>query len=73
MAPEVLCGSQYTKAADVYSFGVIMNEFISEEIPYNDIPHNQILTVRICNGLRPKISEETPKINRGFDYERLGR
>ena len=58
--------SQYTKAVDIYSFGVIKNEFISEEIPYNDIPHNQILTVRICNGLRPKISEETRKLIAGF-------
>src|ERR1044072_2189230 len=40
MAPEVLCGYQYTKAADIYSFGIVMNEFISEETPYNDISHN---------------------------------
>ena len=62
VAPEVLRGSQYTQAADVYSFGIIMNEFMSEEIPYNDIPHDQILTVRICNGLRPNISDDTPKL-----------
>src|SRR5581483_3572120 len=62
MAPEVLRGSRYTKEADIYSFGIVMNEFMSEEIPYNDIPHDQILTVRICNGLRPKISEDTPKL-----------
>src|SRR5581483_10610609 len=62
VAPEVLRGSQYTQKADIYSFGVVMNEFISEEIPHNDIPHDQILTVKICNGLRPKISEDTPKL-----------
>ena len=62
VAPEVLHGSQYTKEADIYSFGIIMNEFMSEEIPYKDIPHDQILTVKICNGLRPKISEDTPKL-----------
>src|SRR5947207_13811688 len=39
-----------------------MNEFMSEEIPYNDASHDHILTVRICNGLRPKISEDTPKL-----------
>src|SRR4051794_19868682 len=62
VAPEVLCGSQYTKAADIYSFGIIMNEIMSEETPYNDIPHDQVLTVGICRGLRPKISEDTPKL-----------
>src|SRR5437762_9179490 len=28
MAPEVLCGHQYTKAADIYSFGIVMNELM---------------------------------------------
>jgi serine/threonine protein kinase len=62
MAPEVLCGYQYTKASDIYSFGIIMNEFISEKIPFNNIPHDHVLAVKICKGLRPKISEDTPKL-----------
>jgi serine/threonine protein kinase len=62
MAPEVLRGHQYTKAADIYSFGIIMNEFLSEEIPYNDIPHNEFLAIKICKGLRPKISNDVPKL-----------
>src|SRR3954452_8537224 len=62
MAPEVLHGYQYRKAADIYSFGIIMNELVSEEIPYNDKPHKHYLTVDICKGLRPGISEGTPKL-----------
>src|SRR5436190_21970622 len=62
MAPEVLCGHQYTKAADIYSFGIMMNEFLSEETPYNDISHDHFLAVKICKGLRPKISEDKPKL-----------
>ncbi|RGB40432.1 kinase-like domain-containing protein [Rhizophagus diaphanus] len=62
MAPEVLHGYQYTKAADIYSFGIIMNELMSEEIPYNDISHDNNLAVKICKGFRPKISEDTPKL-----------
>ncbi|GES74473.1 kinase-like domain-containing protein [Rhizophagus clarus] len=62
MAPEVLRGHQYTKAADIYSFGTIMNEFLSEEIPYNDIPHNEFLAIKICKGDRPKISKDVPKL-----------
>src|ERR1043165_56690 len=62
IAPEVLRGYQYTKAADVYSFGIIMNEYLSEEIPYNNIPHDHVLAVNICQGLRPKISEDVPKL-----------
>jgi serine/threonine protein kinase len=66
VAPEVLRGFQYTKAADIYSFGIIMNEFISEEIPHSGIPHDHNLTVNICQGLRPKISEDTPKLLAGL-------
>ncbi|RIA99730.1 kinase-like domain-containing protein [Glomus cerebriforme] len=62
MAPEVLRGYQYIKAADIYSFGIIMNEYFSEEIPFNGVPHDHILAIKICKGLRPKISEDTPKL-----------
>jgi serine/threonine protein kinase len=62
MAPEVLRGYQYTKASDIYSFGIIMNEYISEEIPYNNNPHDHVLTIKICKGLRPNIFEYTPKL-----------
>src|SRR5207247_398086 len=43
-------------------FGIIMNELISEEIPFNDIPHDYILAIKICKGFRPKISKDTPKL-----------
>ncbi|GBB98957.1 hypothetical protein RclHR1_33730001 [Rhizophagus clarus] len=62
MAPEVLRGHQYTKAADIYSFGIMMNEFLSEEIPFNDIPHDKFLAIQICKGYRPKISKDVPKL-----------
>src|ERR1041385_3011492 len=62
MAPEVIRGFQYTKAADIYSFGIVMNEFISGKTPYNKIPHDHVLAVKICKGLRPKISKNTPKL-----------
>jgi serine/threonine protein kinase len=61
MAPEVLRGYQYTKASDIYSFGIIMNEYISEETPFNNIPHDHALAINICKGLRPNIFEYTPK------------
>ncbi|EXX55994.1 Ste20p [Rhizophagus irregularis DAOM 197198w] len=62
VAPEVIRGKQYTKASDIYSFGIMMNEYISEEIPFNDIPHDEVLAVRICKGIRPSIFKYTPKL-----------
>ncbi|RHZ60881.1 hypothetical protein Glove_350g182 [Diversispora epigaea] len=63
IAPEVLSGyEEYTKAADVYSFGIIAYEIVTGFPPYPDIPHDKELAEKICNGLRPKIPFHTPKL-----------
>src|SRR6266496_5121625 len=48
IAPEILRGQIYTKAADVYSFGIIMYEVISGLPPYHNISHDGILAIKIC-------------------------
>ncbi|GET59452.1 kinase-like domain-containing protein [Rhizophagus irregularis DAOM 181602=DAOM 197198] len=57
IAPEVLRGQNYTKAADIYSFGIIMYEVISGLPPYHDVSHDKILAIKICQGLRPQLIE----------------
>jgi len=57
MAPEILRGKPYTKAADIYSFGIIMWEMTSGIPAFNNMPHNLNLSINICKGLRPKIVE----------------
>ncbi|CAI2179340.1 11491_t:CDS:2 [Funneliformis geosporum] len=59
IAPEVLLKNPYTQAADIYSFGIIMWEMTSGNPAYNDRPHDYILALEICNGLRPTIVEGT--------------
>ncbi|RHZ69946.1 hypothetical protein Glove_276g48 [Diversispora epigaea] len=63
IAPDVLSDDEeYTKVADVYSFGIIAYEIITGFPPYPDIPHDEDLAIKICNGLRPKIPFHTPKL-----------
>lgn len=45
MAPEILRGEKYEEAADVYSFGVILWEMMTGEIPYMGRSISQITGV----------------------------
>ncbi|RIB10634.1 kinase-like domain-containing protein, partial [Gigaspora rosea] len=62
VAPEVLNTNLYTEASDIYSFGIIMTEIFTGYPPYYNIPHNEILAIQICLGLRPKIKCKIPKL-----------
>ncbi|RHZ82528.1 hypothetical protein Glove_109g84 [Diversispora epigaea] len=62
IAPEVLIGGEYTKAADVYSFALVAYELITGLPPYHDVAHDKDLAFKICNGFRPKIPFHTPKL-----------
>src|SRR6185436_7312163 len=56
VAPEVLRGKTYTQAADIYSFGILACEILSELQPYHNLPHDEFLALKICQGLRPKFN-----------------
>ncbi|RIB13306.1 kinase-like domain-containing protein [Gigaspora rosea] len=62
VAPEVLRSKPYTKAADIYSFGIIMTEISTGISPFHDRPHDRNLAAEICGGLRPEFVRGTPQI-----------
>ncbi|RIA80727.1 kinase-like domain-containing protein, partial [Glomus cerebriforme] len=62
IAPEVLRGQNYTKAADIFSFGIIIYEVISGLPPYHDVGHDENLTMKICQGLRPRFNIKVPQL-----------
>jgi len=61
MAPEVFYSSDYDERIDVFSFGVLMFEVLSGEIPYADVwpPDSKAVNPRIglhiFNGYRPNV------------------
>ena len=50
VAPEVLRGRPYTRAADVYSIGMIMYELWSGKKPFEGREYNASLAMEICSG-----------------------
>src|SRR6266496_3547485 len=62
MAPEILRGQNYTKASDIYSFGIIMYEVISGLPPYHPVSHDINLAIKFCQGLRSKFNIKVPQL-----------
>ncbi|RIA94076.1 kinase-like domain-containing protein, partial [Glomus cerebriforme] len=79
MAPEILRGKPYTQKADIYAFGVIINEVFTGKRPYNIFDDELNLIIDICkNNLRPNIPKNTPEflvslLNECWDAEPLNR
>jgi len=61
VASEILRGKPYTTASDIYSFFIIMWEFISEIPPFNDKEHDFYLALNICKGEHSETIENTPQ------------
>ncbi|CAG8600341.1 7093_t:CDS:2 [Gigaspora margarita] len=79
IAPKVQFDGNYTSAADIYSFGTIMWQLTSRNVPFSDREYDIELSREICyNGLRPQIIPGTPDsykdmINRCWDADPLKR
>src|SRR6266511_4186970 len=69
IAPEVLNGKPYTQKSDIYSFGILMSEISTGQQPFNDKAHGHGLMLKICEGLRPAFSNNTPKFYIEFAYK----
>ncbi|CAI2188271.1 262_t:CDS:2, partial [Funneliformis geosporum] len=65
IAPEIFQGQKYekyTKASDIYSFGMIMWEIIAGRRPFWNFQDSDTdLIIQICDGFRPPIITNAPK------------
>ncbi|KAK8898172.1 hypothetical protein M9Y10_000444 [Tritrichomonas musculus] len=52
MAPEILYKKEYTKAVDVYAFGIIVYEIITLDEPFSNLPFFSIF-YQVSKGNRP--------------------
>ncbi|ELP87777.1 serine/threonine protein kinase-transforming protein Rmil, putative [Entamoeba invadens IP1] len=58
IAPEILSGQPYNTKVDVYSFGIVMWEFLTRDVPYKNVPPQSLPNYVTQVGLRPKLAGE---------------
>ncbi|EAY22279.1 TKL family protein kinase [Trichomonas vaginalis G3] len=61
MAPEQLMTATYTNKVDVYAYGVLLWEIVSEDIPFRGFTGVQIAIQVAERNSRPKITDNCPK------------
>jgi serine/threonine protein kinase len=64
IAPELLMDAEakYTKPCDVYSYGVVLWELLSRQIPYRNITNRALIPVHVGMGKREIIPLGSPEI-----------
>jgi len=58
-APEILRGERYTEKADIFSFGIIIWEMMTESIPYDGWPPLKVASDVAYTSRRPDIPTHT--------------
>ncbi|KAL3138899.1 hypothetical protein ABBQ32_005722 [Trebouxia sp. C0010 RCD-2024] len=57
LAPEVVTHQRHSKAADVYSFGIVLWELMTWQLPWDDCNHFQIMMLLTREQARPEIPD----------------
>ena len=61
MAPEVLLNQSYDERVDVYSFGIVLWQLVTEQEPYPEIESMaDLLDIVVSKNIRPKIPKTCP-------------
>ena len=65
MAPEIVLQEDYTEKSDVFSYAVILHEFVTREEPYDNAADKGVaLAYAVANqGLRPTIPSYCPEVS----------
>jgi serine/threonine protein kinase len=65
LAPEILSGKGYTFASDVYSFGIILWEFLTWMVPWHEYGPWQVVAMVTESSKRPEVRAAGPGAQKG--------
>lgn len=60
IAPEIWTDYKYSKSSDVYAFGMVVYEIITNKSIFENIKYNIMISYEVCNGNRPEIDSNVP-------------
>jgi len=60
MAPEVIDHKQYDQRVDVYSFGIVLWEMLTSQVPYAHLSTLAAAAAVVQSGLRPEVPAHVP-------------
>ena len=60
MAPEFLVGRSYNTEIDVYSYGMMLWEMLTKQVPFSGMEYPQVIFTVVLRNNRPDIPEDTP-------------
>jgi len=60
MAPELMRGDKYDEKVDIYAFGIILYEMVSNDVPFKEMNQMQLLLEVAINNKRPIIPQTCP-------------
>jgi len=60
MAPEVICHEPYGLMADVYSYGMVLFELYTRELPFSGLSPMKVAMSVATKGTRPELPADTP-------------
>jgi len=62
MAPEVMMGRPVDESADVYAYGIVLWEIVTQEVPFPEMTSYGVFRRAICTqNVRPPIPDNCPK------------
>jgi serine/threonine protein kinase len=60
MAPELLQSKPFTSKADVYAFGIVLNEMLTRRSPFSGLGPERVSEL-VLDGKRPDVPSTVPR------------